>query len=137
MNGVYKTMTIDLNLIRGYLDEIGVATQIDEDGDLVIVQGADEDFGHNVVIVITVNNNRLSYAAGAPGYEPKGDLYMLANRHNCSHHMPTAVVRNDAVRMEYSFLLDEEVSKEYIVENCIKMILGSIWRSFVTLEQEE
>jgi hypothetical protein len=39
--------------------------------------------------------------------------------------------------MECSFLLDEEVSKEYIVENCIKMVLGSIWRAYVDLEKED
>lgn len=50
--------------------------------------------------------------------------------------MPTAVVRDGAIRMEYSFLLDEEVSKEYIIENCIKFVLGSIWQSFVKFEKE-
>ncbi len=51
--------------------------------------------------------------------------------------MPTAVVRDGNIRMECSFLLDEEVSKEYIVENCIKMVLGTIWRGFCDLEKEE
>ncbi|MDE5631991.1 MAG: hypothetical protein K2I54_04190, partial [Muribaculaceae bacterium] len=84
-----------------------------------------------------VNNNRLSYAAGAPGYEPRQAPYHLANRHNCRRNLPTAVVRDGNVRMECSFLLDEEVSKAYIVENCIKMVLGSIWRAYVDLEKED
>ncbi len=130
-------MTIDQNLIRRYFDELGISTRIDEDGDLVVVQGADEEFAHDVVIFVMVNNNRLSYAAGAPGYQPKGDLFFLANRHNCTRVMPTAVVRDGNIRMECSFLLDEEVSKEYITENCIKMVLGFIWRAFVELEREE
>jgi hypothetical protein len=50
--------------------------------------------------------------------------------------MPTAVVRDDAIRMEVSFLLDEEVSKEYIVENCIRMPLGTIWSAYVGLEKD-
>ncbi len=103
---------IDKNIIRGYLDELRISTRLDDDGDMVIVQSADEDFGHDVVIFVMVNNNRLSYAAGAPGYEPRQDPYHLANRHNCRRNLPTAVVRDGNVRMECSFLLDEEVSKE-------------------------
>ena len=130
-------MTIDRNLIRSYFDELKIATHIDDDGDMVVIQSADEDFGHDVVIFVFVNNNRLSYAAGAREYRPEGDLLMLANRHNCRRNMPTAVVRDGNIRMECSFLLDEEVSKEYIVENCIKMVLGTIWRGFRDLETEE
>lgn len=128
---------VDKNLIRGYLDELRISTRLDDDGDMVIVQSADEDFGHDVVIFVMVNNNRLSYAAGAPGYEPRQDPYHLANRHNCRRNLPTAVVRDGSVRMECSFLLDEEVSKAFIVENCIKMVLGSIWRAYVDLEKED
>ena len=128
---------IDKNIIRGYLDELRISTRLDDDGDMVVVQSADEDFGHDVVIFVMVNNNRLSYAAGAPGYEPRQDPYHLANRHNCRRNLPTAVVRDGNVRMECSFLLYEEVSKAYIVENCIKMVLGSIWRAYVDLEKED
>lgn len=130
-------MTVDKNLIRQYLDELHISSRIDDDGDLVIVQSADEEFGHDVVIFVMVHNQRVSYAAGAPGYAPAEDPFFLANRHNCRRNMPTAVVRDGALRMECSFLLDEEVSKAYIVENCIKMVLGSIWRGFVDLEKEE
>lgn len=129
-------MTIDKALIRTYLDELEVATSIDEDGDILIVQGADSDFAHDVLIYVIVKNNRLSYVAGAKNYTPAGDPLFLANRHNCRSILPTAVVRDGNVRMESSFLLDEEVSKEYIVENCIKFVLGSIWRSFVNFEKE-
>lgn len=128
---------IDKNIIRGYLDELRISTRLDDDGDMVVVQSADEDFGHDVVIFVMVNNNRLSYAVSAPGYEPRQDPYHLANRHNCRRNLPTAVVRDGNVRMECSFLLDEEVSKAYIVENCIKMVLGSIWRAYVDLEKED
>ncbi len=127
---------IDKNLIRGYLDELHISTRIDDDGDMVIVQSADNDFGHDVVIFVIVNNNRLSYSAGASGYRPAQDPFTLANRHNCRRYLPTAVVRDGNVRMECSFLLDEEVSKAFIVENCIKMVLGSIWRAYVELEKE-
>ncbi len=128
---------IDKNIIRGYLDELRISTRLDDDGDMVVVQSADEDFGHDVVIFVMVNNNRLSYAAGAPGYEPRQDPYHLANRHNCRKNLPTAVVRDGNVRMEYSYLLDEEVSREYIRENCLGMTLSSIWHGFMHLERED
>ncbi|MDE6207304.1 MAG: hypothetical protein K2M55_05805 [Muribaculaceae bacterium] len=129
-------MTIDKKLIRDYFDELRISTRLDDDGDMVVVQAADEDFPHDVIIFVMVNNNRLSYAAMASGYQPQGDLYQLANHHNCVRNLPVAVVRDGNIRMECSFLLDEEVSKEYIVENCIKMVLGSIWHAFVNLEKE-
>lgn len=127
--------SISKQLIRDYMDELHISTRLDDDGDMVVVQNADEDFGHDVVIFVMVNNNRLSYLAGAPGYKPALDLYQLANRHNCNNNMPTAVVRDGNLRMEYSFLLDEEVSKEYIIENCIKMALRSIWHAFKDFEK--
>ena len=68
---------------------------------------------------------------------PEGDPPYAGKRYNCRRNMPTAVVRDGNIRMECSFLLDEEVSKEYIVENCIKMVLGTIWRGFCDLEKEE
>lgn len=128
---------IDKNIIRSYLEELQISVSVDDDGDLVIVQTADEDFPHDVVIFIMVNNNRLSFAAGAPGYTVSSDPYKLANRHNCTHILPMAVVRGENIRMECSFLLDEEVSKEYIVNNCIRMSIASIWRAFCTLEKED
>ena len=128
---------IDKYIIRDILDEMHVATSFDDDGDLMVVQQADEDFVYDVVIYIIVNDNRLTFMAMAQDYEPDGDLLFLANRHNCRKNMPTAVVRNGHVRMEYSFLLDEEVSREYIRENCLGMALGSIWHGFMNLERDD
>ena len=128
---------IDKYIIRDILDEMHVATSFDDDGDLMVVQQADEDFVYDVVIYIIVNDNRLTFMAMAQDYEPAGGLLFLANRHNCRKNMPTAVVRNGHVRMEYSFLLDEEVSREYIRENCLGMALGSIWHGFMNLERDD
>ena len=127
---------ITQEMIRSYFEELRIGVSLDHDGDIVIVQGADSDFPHDVVIYVKVLNNRLSYAAGAPGYAPEGDLYELANRNNCRRILPTAVIRNDTLYMECSFLLDEEVSKAYIVENCIKMVLHGIWQAFVRFERD-
>ena len=73
---------IDKYIIRDILDEMHVATSFDDDGDLMVVQQADEDFVYDVVIYIIVNDNRLTFMAMAQDYEPAGDLLFLANRHN-------------------------------------------------------
>ena len=39
--------------------------------------------------------------------------------------------------MECSFLLDEEVSTEYVIQNCIRMPLGAIWNAFINLERDD
>ena len=46
---------IDKYIIRDILDEMHVATSFDDDGDLMVVQQADEDFVYDVVIYIIVN----------------------------------------------------------------------------------
>ena len=43
---------IDVNIIRGLLDKANISSRIDEDGDIVVVQAADADFKHDVVIYI-------------------------------------------------------------------------------------
>lgn len=128
---------IDKYIIRDILDEMHIATSIDNDGDLLIIQQADQDFVYDVFISILVNDNRLTFLAEAEGYEPAGDLLMLANRHNIRRHLPTAIVRNNQIRMEYSYLLDEEVSRDYIRENCIGMTLSAIWHGFLNLERDD
>lgn len=125
---------IDKQTVRQLFEEIGLPLVEDEDGDFVFLQTADSNFPHDVVVYVFVHNNRLSYAAGAPTFKPQGNLLELANRHNCNRTMPTAVVRGENIRLEATFLLDEEVSKEYITENCIKLVLGAIWQAFISLQ---
>ena len=54
---------IDKYIIRDILDELHLATSYDDEGDLMIVQQADEDFVYDVLIYILVNNDRLTYIA--------------------------------------------------------------------------
>lgn len=128
---------IDKYIIRDILDEMHVATSYDEDGDLMIVQQADENFVYDVVIYLIIKDDRLSFLAHAPGYDPNGNLLELANRHNYRKNMPTAVVHEGRIRAEYSFLLDEEVSREYIRENCLSLTLSAIWHTFVDMERDD
>ena len=46
--------TIDKHIIRDILDEMHIASSFDEDGDLMIVQQADEDFVYDVAIYLSL-----------------------------------------------------------------------------------
>lgn len=118
------------------LNKLGIPVQEDEDGDFIVLQQGDADFPHDVVVYITVNNNKLSYHAGAPGWSPDCSLLSEANRFNCDHIAPTAVVRGSSLCMEVHFLLDEEVSEEYVKSNCILFPLSSIWHAFMDIHRQ-
>jgi len=128
---------IQLRQVRDILDEMHLSSRYDENGNLEIIFSASEDFVYDVVIIISAIDNRLSYLAFAPGYTPdKYDMYRLANSHNSRCYMPICVVRNNIPDFEYSFLLDEDVSPDYVRENCVLMPIRSILRSFRELEEK-
>lgn len=120
--------------IRGYLDSLNVATRIDKDGDLLIQLSADDEFGHDVFIHVIVDSRSLCFYGVSPDYEVSNPLY-LANRSNGRLNYPTAVVREDQIRMEYALFITEDVSDEYI-KGCLNRILSAIWKSFAILEVE-
>lgn len=122
--------------IRTYIDQLGVSSRIDDEGDLCITLEADNDFGYNVNIWIVVSDpNRLVFIANADGYNPGGDLLYLANRSNSRRNFPTAVVRGQEVRFEYSFYISEEVSDDYL-RNCLRSVMSSVWSGYRDLEKE-
>lgn len=81
------------------------------------------------------DERRLAFIGSADNYHPDGDLLFLANRSNSRRNFPTAVVRGDEVRFEYSFFISEEVSDQYII-NCIKSVMTSIWSGYRDLEKD-
>lgn len=122
--------------IRTYIDQLGVSSRIDDEGDLCITLDADNDFGYNVNVWIVVSDpNRLAFIASADGYKPQGDLLYLANRSNSRRNFPTAVVRGQEVRFEYSFYITEEVSDDYL-RNCLRSVMSSVWSGYRDLEKE-
>ncbi len=128
---------VDRNLIRKYFDELQIATRLDDDGDLQLIQEADNDFGYDVYIFVTILDGRLAYAAAAPDFKPEGDFLEMVNNHNLNNCIPTAVVSQGELRMSYTFVLDEDVSEAYIKNNCIIFPLSAIWNSFVKFGQGE
>ncbi len=122
--------------IRGFIDRLGVSSRIDDDGDIAVTLTADNDFGHNVTIWVMIGDERrLAFIGSADNYHPDGDLLFLANRSNSRRNFPTAVVRGDEVRFEYSYYISEEVSDQYII-NCIKSVMTSIWSGYRDLEKD-
>lgn len=128
---------ISTQQIRSYTDALGIPSRVDSDGSIMISLDPDEDFGYPIVICILVEEGRrLLFIAASPGYKPKGDQLFLANRHNGRRYFPTAVVRDGSLRFEYSFLIEEEVSEDYIRENCVHNVLSAIWTSFCEFESD-
>ncbi|MCM1110310.1 MAG: YbjN domain-containing protein [Clostridium sp.] len=127
--------SITRDSIRAFLDQLNTPTRIDNDGDLFMVLEADEDFNHDVVIYFFVKDNSLGIYAFAHDYKVPEDKMLDAliavNKHNADTKYPKAFIKDNTVQTEYWYLLDEEVSEEYIKENCLKMIISLTWRFFV------
>ncbi len=123
--------------IRSLLDHLGVASRIDDDGDLAVTLEADNTFPHDVTIWIPVEDGRrLSFIAAASDFHPEGDLLLMANRNNRRRNYPTAVVRKGEIRMEYSFLVTEEVSNDFLT-SCLRQQISGIWAAFSDFEKED
>lgn len=126
---------ISRDLIRKYLDDLGLSTRVDDDGDLFTILSADKDFSHDVIIYYSVNNNWLRIFGYAMDYDvpntSKGQVLLALNEHNNSHATPTGVLQGNKIKFKHSLLLDEEVSEKYIIENGIKLGNSGIWHAFV------
>ena len=125
-----------LDQIRSYTDRFGVPSYVDDDGDLHLNFAADNDFPHNVDVVVLIDNDRLSYIAFPSDYHPDNLEYKV-NRANMRRNFPTAVTSKGELRMEYSFYISEDVSEEYIYDTCVRRILGSIWNAFVEFDRDD
>lgn len=129
---------LDTRNIRSHFDALGLATRLDNDNVLIVNIRPDEDIPFLIVICVLVEHgNRLSFLASTPDHTPAGDLLSLANRHNRLHYIPTAVLRDGKLRFEYSFLIDEEVSSDYLRYDCILHTIKCICASFADLENDE
>ena len=78
-------------------------------------------FDYQIVTFIEVDNERMvSFSSRAPGYHPDGDLLEMANRHNCRCHTPCCHIDSDGeIVMDRCFVIDSEVSPQYILENVV------------------
>ncbi len=131
---------ISRDLIRNYLDQIGISTRVDNDGDLFTILSADNDFGHDVIIYYIVQDNWLRIYGYASDYEVsnsnKGRVLLALNEFNQLHSTPVGVLENNSIKFKHCLLLDEEVSEAYIKENGIRLGHSSIWRAFVDFDKQ-
>lgn len=128
---------ITRNDIRDILDSLRIATRLGPQGEIVLNFEPDSDFEHPVIVTIQVEReSRINFIAFSPGYEPSDDMLFLTNRNNARRNLPTAVVRNGAISMEYSYYISEEVSHEYLKESVVSKTLHSMWSAYVDLERD-
>lgn len=120
---------IDQSLIRDLLDDARISTKKDDDGDLMTILTADDDFPNDVFVWFMVEDNWLTIIARSFDYKISNPMN-VANEYNRSHRAVTCIAEDDTVFFKLAFLLDEEVSTEYITENCLKFAMGCSWRSF-------
>ncbi|MBQ7690699.1 MAG: hypothetical protein IJT30_05870 [Muribaculaceae bacterium] len=125
---------ISRDLIRGYLDDVGVSTRIDDDGDIFTLLRADENFNHDVAVFFNVNGNWLWIFGQAHNLtveeSDKTRVLKILNEHNRKAKIVNGYMMKETIRFEHCYLLDEEVSEAYIKENCLRMTVSAIWHSF-------
>ncbi len=124
---------INQSTLRDLLDEAGIATKKDDEGDLMTVLSADDDFPYDMVAWFIVDeDNWLTIIARSFDFKV-ADPLPLANEYNRTHRSVSCVAEEEAVFFKLAFLLDEEVSSQYVIENCLRFGLSCSWRSFCDL----
>ena len=128
---------ITRDCIRKICDDLGLTSSIDSDGDIRVVLSADEDFGHDVLVFFSVDEkgNWLRVMGMAVDFDASQDnlaKYMLAiNNYNRRQKLFKAYMTKEGrVIIERWELMDEDVSEEFIKENCVKISLPGIWDAF-------
>ncbi len=126
---------INQNILRDLLDDAGVSSKKDSDGDLMTILAGDDDFPHDVVIWFMVEDNWLTIIARSFDFKVDSPVE-VANEYNRSHRALTCIGEEDGIFFKAAYLLDEEVSTQYIIENCIRFGIGTSWRSFCDLYKQ-
>ena len=128
---------ITRDYIRKICDDLGLTSSIASDGDIRVVLSADEDFGHDVLVFFSVDEtgNWLRVMGMAVAFDASQDnlaKYMLAiNNYNRRQKLFKAYMTKEGrVIIERWELMDEDVSEEFIKENCVKISLPGIWDAF-------
>lgn len=126
--------SISTSYIRGLCDEMGYTSKIDTDGDIQLRLNADSDFGHDVLIFLEVKNNWLRVFALADftieQHQVAKTLIKLNEYNKGQKLMNAYLAENGRVLVERAELIDENVSEEFIKENCIKLCLRACWQFF-------
>lgn len=102
----------------------------------VAISFSDEKyFSYPVITFITIRENSLIFHSEAQDYHPAGDLYALANRHNCRSYAPACYIDEDGnVVMERVFSLVNEVTPHYILEDVVRPSVFLPLQAFANFE---
>lgn len=126
--------SIDVNLIRTLCDKANMSTKVDEDGDVAMCLHADADFGHDVFIFFGAQDNWLSMR-GMSNFlveqNKVGEVLVKLNDFNLKKRWGKAyLAENGRIVLERQELIDENVSEEFLLENCIKFFPPVVWNFF-------
>lgn len=126
---------ITREFIKECLDILDLKYSELENGAIAISFSEGEAFGHPVMTFVDIKECRLSFYSRAIDYHPDGDLYAMANRHNCRAYSPACHIDLDGdVVMEQAFYLKHEVSPHYLLENVIRPSLFRPLQAFAAFE---
>ncbi|MDE5785045.1 MAG: hypothetical protein K2H98_00775, partial [Duncaniella sp.] len=99
---------------------------------LMTILPGDDEFPYNVVVWFMVEDNWLTIIARSFDFKIT-DTLELANEYNRSHRSVTCVAEEEGVFFKLAYLLDEEVSSQYVIENCLRFGVSCAWRSFADI----
>ncbi|ACF14792.1 hypothetical protein Ctha_2342 [Chloroherpeton thalassium ATCC 35110] len=128
--------------LRELVDKAKFVNRVTDSGSIIMFLDADQDFGYDVGIIISLagkSNSILRITGFCNDFpvndENKPNLVFLCNKWNCDKSFPKVYVNleENAIRTESSYLLDEFVSEEFILENCIKLSVSATWDFFKSL----
>ncbi len=124
-------------LLRNLLDQSGLVTRIDKEGDINTYLGADEDFPKDVVIFYLIRDGWLGIQAFSPDYQldlGDDDKLRLANHLNSHTKLPKAYFRNGMLHFEHWVVIESNFSKEFM-KKTLQNLTGYMWHAFVDLHK--
>lgn len=127
--------SIDINMVRSLCDKANFATTVDSDGDLYLVFNADSDYGHNVVVYFGVTDNKWLRLFAMSDLEITQDrlaeTMIRLNQFNSKNYLLKAyLTEKGRIFVERNELIDEYVSEEFLLENCVKFFPSAAWNFF-------
>ena len=128
-----------MEFVKECLDILDLMYTDLDDGSVGVSFFDEEVFPHQIITLIRItNDNALSFSSHSPEYHPQGDLYFLANRHNCRSHSPAChITEEGAVVMDRVFNLEVEVSPHYILEDVIRPSMYLPLEAFANFELDD
>ncbi len=128
--------SVDVNLIRRLCDKAGFSTRVSDDGNYVYtILGADNDFGHDVVITFSPSNGGTRFdIRGFSGVKVPQDklaeaLMRINKYHNNFAGIKAYIDKDMDVMTLYTVWVEADVSEEFLID-VMGTITPVIWEFF-------